>query len=195
MRRPLDVAIAAVALIVCAPALLVVIVLVRLSGRGPVIFRQERIGRDGQPFEIMKFRTMRAGAAGLSITTQHDHRITRVGRWLRATKIDEIPQLVNVLIGDMSLVGPRPELARYVDLWPETARSEILRVRPGITDPASIAFRNESAILSAADDPERCYVEEILPRKVELYRRYVAERSTSGDLRILGRTAVAVVKG
>jgi lipopolysaccharide/colanic/teichoic acid biosynthesis glycosyltransferase len=127
------------------------------------------------------------------VTTANDARITRVGRLLRRTKLDEVPQLLNVLIGDMSLVGPRPEVPRYVAMYPEAARQEILGVRPGLTDLASIEFRNEQDLLALAPDPEWTYVNEIMPRKIALCRQYVRERSMLLDLRILARTVLAVM--
>jgi lipopolysaccharide/colanic/teichoic acid biosynthesis glycosyltransferase len=165
---------------------------VRLESRGPVLFRQMRVGRGGRPFEILKFRSMRIPAGrdpvGREITVSGDARITRVGAVLRQSKLDELPQLINVLKGEMSLVGPRPEVPRYVAMYPSAARAEILSVRPGITDEAAIEFRNESEILGSSEDPERTYVEEILPRKVSRYLCYVRYRSFPGDLLILART-------
>ena len=147
----------------------------------------------GKPFRIHKFRSMRASSGGPEVTTAGDARVTRVGAWLRKSKLDELPQLFDVLMGRMSLVGPRPEVARYVALWPQAERELILSVRPGITDPASIAFRNESELLAQADDPERYYREVLLPQKVAMYAEYVRTRSLLGDLRVLIATAWAVV--
>ncbi|MEV0724401.1 sugar transferase [Micromonospora purpureochromogenes] len=192
IKRSFDVVVAAVALVLCAPLLLAVAAAIKLEDRGPVLFRQERAGRRGRPFRIHKFRTMRDGP-GSAVTSDTDDRITRVGRFLRASKLDELPQFYDVLIGHMSLVGPRPEVRRYVDCWPSMARWRILSVRPGITDPASIAYRNESAELAGADRPEDYYVSVVLPRKVEMYVRYVETRSFLGDLRILLRTVQAVL--
>lgn len=195
MKRTLDLVVAWVGLLASSPVLLAAAVAVRLSSRGPILYRQERVGRGGVAFEILKFRTMRLDAAGPVVTVANDPRITTAGRVLRSTKLDELPQLWNVARGDMSLVGPRPEVARYVAMWPADAKDEILSVRPGITDPASIEFRRESEILAAAADPERHYVEVILPRKVELYREYVRSRSLTGDLRVLGETLRSVAGG
>lgn len=194
MKRLLDLVASAVGLVVTSPLMLVAALAVRLESPGPVIFRQERIGQFGKPFEILKFRTMRAGAPGAQVTTGDDPRITRVGSWLRSTKIDELPQLLNVLRGEMSLVGPRPEVPKYVAQWPEDARALVLSVRPGITDPASIEFRREAEVLAAVPDPERHYVEEILPRKVELYSEYVRTRTFRGDLRIVFATLRTVAE-
>ncbi|OZV81006.1 sugar transferase [Micromonospora echinospora] len=192
IKRLFDIVCAAVGLVLCAPLLLVIAVAIRWEDGGPVLFRQERTGRRGRPFHIHKFRSMRT-APGPEVTSDGDDRITRVGRLLRASKLDELPQLYDVLLGRMSLVGPRPEVRCYVDHWPSVARWRILSVRPGITDPASIAYRNESAELARADRPEEYYVSVVLPRKVELYVRYVETRSFLGDLLILARTVQAVL--
>lgn len=192
MKRLLDVVASAVGLVVASPLMLIAALAVRLESRGPVIFRQERVGRYGKSFIILKVRTMRADASGAQVTSGRDPRITRSGRWLRSTKLDELPQLVNVLRGEMSLVGPRPEVPEYVAQWPDTARDLVLSVRPGITDPASIEFRREAEELAEVDDPERHYVDVILPRKVSLYCDYVRARSLRGDIRIIVRTLRAV---
>ncbi|MFI6825240.1 sugar transferase [Micromonospora sp. NPDC050187] len=192
IKRLFDIVCATVGLVLCAPLLLVIAVAIRFEDGGPVLFRQERTGRRGRPFHIHKFRSMRA-APGPEVTSDGDDRITRIGRLLRASKLDELPQLYDVLLGRMSLVGPRPEVRCYVDHWPSVARWRILSVRPGITDPASIAYRNESAELARADRPEEYYVSVVLPRKVELYVRYVETRSFLGDLLILARTVQAVL--
>ncbi|GAA4994783.1 sugar transferase [Actinopolymorpha pittospori] len=192
MKRLFDVVVSAVMLVLLSPLLLVVAVLIKLSSPGPAFFRQERAGRHGRIFRIHKFRTMRK-VPGFAVTSDTDPRITAVGRILRATKLDELPQLFDVLAGTMSLVGPRPEVPRYVEHWPPAARPRILSVRPGITDPASIAYRNESAELALAPDPEEYYLSVVLPRKVEMYLAYVADRTWLGDLRILAQTACAVV--
>lgn len=195
MKRLLDITLAATALAITSPLLAVIGLLVRLDSRGPVIFRQCRVGRSGVLFDIFKFRTMRTDVEGPIVTAGDDARVTRVGRYLRATKLDELPQLVNVVRGDMSFIGPRPEVPQYVELWPPTAREVILSVRPGISDPASIAFRRESELLAEARDPERFYRETILPQKVDMYVAYVRSRSLIGDFRIAWRTLTAVVKG
>lgn len=194
MKRAFDVLASALGLVLTSPLLLVASLAVRLESGSPVIFRQERVGLRGRRFQILKFRTMRTDMPGAQVTTGHDPRITRSGRWLRSTKIDELPQLLNVLRGDMSLVGPRPEVPRYVAQWPEGTHEVVLSVRPGITDPASIEFRREAEELAAVDDPEKHYVEAILPRKVELYCDYVRTRSFAGDLRIIMRTLRTVAE-
>ena len=195
MKRLLDVVASAGGLVLASPLLLVAAMAVRLETSGPVIFRQVRVGRNGRTFEILKFRTMRTGVPGPQVTSGDDPRLTRSGRWLRSTKIDELPQLLNVLRGEMSLVGPRPEVPKYVALWPAEARDVVLSVRPGITDPASIVFRREAEELAAVEDPERHYVETILPRKVSMYCEYVRGRSIRGDVRILTATLRTVAEG
>lgn len=190
-KRLFDIACAATALLLLCPVLLAVALWVRLDSPGPVIFRQQRVGRGGRLFSIFKFRTMRVGAeaAGLPLTVGADARITRAGAWLRRSKVDELPQLVNVLWGDMSLVGPRPEVPRYVALYPADLRETVLSVRPGITDLASLAYRNESTLLAHSADPERTYAEEILPAKLRCACQYVHTRTLWLDLKILVQTA------
>lgn len=189
MKRLLDVAIAGVALVLLAPLCLVLAVAVRVSSPGPVLFRQERVGRNDEPFEILKFRSMKVSAGGPAVTVGGDDRITRVGAFLRDHKLDELPQLWNVLTGDMSLVGPRPEVREYVDMWTAEERRVILSVRPGITDPASLLMFDESEVLARAQDPMAFYVEEILPQKTKMYVNYVVTRSLMGDLGIMLQTA------
>lgn len=193
-KRAFDLVAAGLGLVVLSPVFAAAAVAVKVDDpSGPVFFRQVRVGLGGREFRILKFRSMRAAPGGPEVTSASDDRITRAGRFLRRTKLDELPQLVNVAVGDMSLVGPRPEVPRYVAQWPAAARTEILSVRPGITDPGSIAFRHEEAELAAAADPERYYVDEILPRKVALYVEYVRTRTFLGDLRIILATFAAVV--
>ena len=194
-KRAFDVASSAIGLVVLSPVFLGVAAAIKLTDGGPVFFRQERVGMGGQVFRIHKFRSMRVANEGALVTSANDSRITRVGAFLRRSKLDELPQLIDVLVGDMSVVGPRPEVPRYVELWGEEARREILSVRPGITDPAAIAFRNEQDELAAADDPERHYVEVFLPKKVAMYRDYVQHRSFAGDLAVIARTFAAIVRG
>lgn len=192
-KRLFDVSCAAVGLVVSSPVLLLVAVAVRLDSPGPVLFRQVRMGRHGRTFRIRKFRTMRTGAGGPSVSAQGDQRITRVGAVLRRTKVDELPQLVDVLIGQMSLVGPRPEVPEYVELWGVEAKSAILSLRPGITDPASLLFRHEADQLALVPDPETHYVRVLLPQKVALYVDYVATRTFRGDVAVLFRTLWVVL--
>lgn len=161
-KRLFDILCSALGLLVLSPVLLLTALAVGLSSPGGVLFRQERVGRNGVPFTIYKFRSMRTDNAGLKITTSGDSRITPVGRVLRKTKLDELPRLLNVLKGDMSFVGPRPEVREYTDLYTEEQR-QVLLVRPGITGLASIRFRNENDLLDASSDPNRTYIEKIMP--------------------------------
>lgn len=196
MKRLFDVTVALVLLVVLTPLLVAIAMACLVSNRGHVLFSQDRVGRQGRIFRIWKFRTMRVSDAAdaRQVTADDDARITRLGRVLRATKLDELPQLYNVLVGDMSLVGPRPEVPRYVAYWPPAARERILSVRPGITDPASIRYRHESAELALSPDPEHYYVHVILPRKVSMYLEYVQARSFLGDVRLLWLTAEALLR-
>lgn len=194
-KRVFDVVAAASGLILLAPALLAIALWIRLDSPGPALFRQRRVGRFGRHFDIYKFRTMADRPDdGRQLTVGGDPRITRAGRFLRRTKLDELPQLLNVLEGTMSLVGPRPEVPRYVDRYPPTVRQTVLSVAPGITDLAAILYKDENDILGRAQDPERAYVETILPVKLEYYQRYVRERSFWLDLRIIFRTLAAILK-
>lgn len=186
IRRAFDVTAAVLGLVVLSPIFLVVAVAIRTTSPGPVFFRQERIGLGGRPFRIHKFRTMRQDAerVGGSLTVGADPRITPVGRFLRASKIDELPQLIDVVRGEMALVGPRPEVARYVDRY-TPAQRVALAVRPGITDPASIAYRDESEVLARAEDPERVYVDEIMPHKLALNLAYQRRRTLVSDIGVI----------
>jgi len=195
MKRIFDVIASAMGLIVSSPLMLIVAGLVKLDSPGPVLFRQERVGMHGRPFKILKFRTMHADHGGSGITARDDGRITRTGSWLRSTKLDELPQLINVVRGEMSLVGPRPELPEYVAHWSAAARASVLTVRPGITDPASIQFRRESEMLAEVDDPQGYYLEVLLPQKVALYELYVAQQSFTSDCKVIGRTLMSVIRG
>ncbi|MDN4056135.1 sugar transferase [Massilia sp. YIM B02763] len=194
-KRLFDIVAAGTGLLLLAPLLLALALWIRLDSPGPALFRQVRVGRHGVPFEILKFRTMVAGAErGPQLTTGGDARITRVGRFLRRSKLDELPQLLNVLLGSMSLVGPRPEVPRYVACYPPEVRRTVLSVAPGITDWAAILYKDENDILARAEDPERAYLDTILPAKLCWYERYVRERSFWVDLRILLRTLAAIVR-
>ena len=197
-KRLFDLIFAGAALLLFSPLLLGIALWIKLDSAGPVFFRQQRVGRFGVPFRIHKFRTMRhdatahARALGSLLTVGADPRITRAGRSLRAAKLDELPQLLDVLAGTMSLVGPRPEVPRYVAMYPAALRDKVLSVRPGITDPASIEYRDESALLAAAADPERMYVEQVMPAKLRRAVRYVDERSLLGDVRVIAATVRAL---
>jgi lipopolysaccharide/colanic/teichoic acid biosynthesis glycosyltransferase len=186
-KRAFDLAASSVALLLLWPLFAVVALLVRVTSRGPAFFRQERLGRGGRPFRIWKFRTMTANASGRAITAAGDARVTRIGRLLRRTKIDELPQLLNVWLGDMSFVGPRPEVPRYLPYYAADDRL-VLAVRPGITDPASIHFRDEEELLGRFADPERAYTEAILPYKLSLSRDYVSSQSLGGDVALIFKT-------
>lgn len=196
VKRAMDVLLSATGLALLSPVLLACAAAIKLDSPGPALYRQVRVGRGGREFRIFKLRTMTDGAdgRGMQITVGGDARITRVGAVLRKYKLDELAQLLNVLRGEMSFVGPRPEVPRYVRLYSQAQR-KVLLVRPGITDPASIAYRNENDLLAQSDDPERTYVEEIMPAKLELNRRYIVEFSLLGDLRLIGRTIRAVAGG
>ena len=180
---------ALVAFLLALPLLAVLCVAIRLESPGPALFRQERVGRGGRPFRIHKFRTMRVDAERHGqLTVGTDARITRVGAFLRAHRLDELPQLIDVVRGTMSLVGPRPEVPRYVAHYPAALKDVVLSVRPGITDPASLRFRNESAQLAAAADPEREYIDVILPAKLACAADYAAHASLWTDLGVVLRT-------
>ena len=194
-KRLFDLLAAGAGLLLLAPLLAAVALWIKLDSPGPVFFRQQRVGRHGVPFRIHKFRTMAhapAAPAGPLLTVGADARITRAGRFLRRTKLDELPQLLDVLAGTMSLVGPRPEVPRYVALYPPALRAKVLSVRPGITDPASLLYRDEGEVLGRAADPEREYVEVLLPAKLRCSAQYVDGRSLAGDLRLIGRTVRAM---
>lgn len=193
-KRIFDVAVALLGVVLMLPVLLLAAVLVKLDSPGPVLFRQVRVGRGGRLFRIRKFRTMRATEyTEMQVTVAGDKRITRVGKLLRATKIDELPQLLDVLSGSMSLVGPRPEVPKYVELYPDDLRRQILSVRPGITDFASIRFRHENELLASASDPEAAYRDAILPAKLALAAEYVRTRTFLIDLLIIWNTLAVVL--
>ncbi|WOB09441.1 sugar transferase [Piscinibacter gummiphilus] len=187
-KRLFDLVLSACGLLLLSPLLLAIAVWVKLDSPGPVFFRQERIGRHGVPFRIHKFRTMAHGGQGALITVGADRRITRAGAFLRRAKLDELPQLIDVLLGEMSLVGPRPEVPRYVAMYPAGLRDKVLSVRPGITDVASLEYRDESERLSKADDPEQEYVNVVMPAKLRLAAQYVDRASLAFDLQLILRT-------
>lgn len=189
-KRAFDLLGAALALVLLCPLLLLLALVIRLDSPGPVFFRQERVGRFGRPFRIHKFRSMveQAPALGPPLTVGSDARITRSGRWLRRTRLDELPQLIDVLRGDMSLVGPRPEVPRYVQHYPPDLRERALAVRPGITDPSSLANLDEAARLAAAADPEREYIQHILPLKLAAAVDYAEQATLWSDLGVIART-------
>lgn len=191
-KRVFDILASATGLVLLSPAFLVIGLAVVLESGPPALFRQTRVGRGGELFTIHKFRTMRP-AAGSRITASGDPRVTRVGAFLRRTKLDELPQLWDILRGVMSFVGPRPEVPDMLAHYPPAEREKLLSVRPGITDLATLEFRDEEAILAGAVDVERVYLEKVVPRKLALATRYVDSRSFALDMRILGRTLAALV--
>lgn len=180
----------AAALLAGAPAFIAIAIAIKATSPGPVLFRHERVGKDFVPFDVLKFRTMRNDIEGAQITTAGDPRITKVGRVLRQYKLDELPQLVNVLRGEMSIVGPRPEVQRYVEL--EGGYQMVLTARPGLTDPASLTYRHEQELLEEQDDAEAFYVGELLPEKVRLSVDYVENQSFVGDLKLIAETLKAI---
>lgn len=194
-KRTFDAALAALGLIVVSPVLAAIAIAIKTGSKGPLLYRGRRVGLDGVPFEMLKFRTMVVDAdkIGGSSTPEDDPRVTPIGKKLRRYKLDELPQLLNVLKGDMSFVGPRPQVQWAVDLYTPEER-EILRVRPGITDEASLKFSNEAEILKGSTDPDKDYIEKIHPEKMRLSLEYVRHRSFSGDLSIIARTAGAIFK-
>jgi len=189
MKRIFDIVVSLVGLICFLPLLLLVAVLIKLDSRGPIFFRQQRIGMGFRPFQIFKFRTMinNAQSRGGLITSANDTRITRVGGILRKTKVDEFPQLINVLRGDMTFVGPRPEVPEFVELF-RRDYEEILTVRPGITDLASLKYRDEAAVLSQCDNPQEEYLRHVLPDKINLNKEYIKRSSFFFDLILILKT-------
>lgn len=193
-KRSLDIACSGAGLVLLSPLLAVVALAVRFSSQGPALFRQRRVGRDGRAFDILKFRSMRPDVGGPAITASGDRRVTSLGRFLRGTKLDELPQLWNVLVGDMSLVGPRPEVPEFVARFPADY-ARILAVRPGITDFAALEYLDEEAVLASSADPESTYLERVLPAKIAFYHRYLERMSLRTDLGILMRTVAALLRG
>jgi lipopolysaccharide/colanic/teichoic acid biosynthesis glycosyltransferase len=194
--RPLDFVFSLTGLIVLSPLFLLVALLVKLTSKGPVFYLQNRVGKGGRDFRVYKFRTMYTDAdkKGLLTVGGKDKRVTNVGYYLRRFKLDELPQLLNVLAGDMSIVGPRPEVRRYVDLY-TTEQRKVLSVRPGITDYASIAYRNENDLLATAANPEEMYIREIMPKKIDLNFNYINNRSIKTYFTIIIKTLSTSVKG
>ena len=195
-KRAMDVVLSGAALLLLWPLFLLIALAIVIDDPGPVFYRQVRVGRGGKEFRIFKFRSMITDAEkkGLQITVGRDSRITRVGALLRKTKLDELAQLLNVFAGEMSFVGPRPEVPKYVNLYTPYQR-QVLLVRPGITDYASIAYRNENDLLEGAQDPERMYIDEIMPAKIELNMKYLHEISPLADIRLILSTVAAVIRG
>lgn len=193
-KRLFDLFFAGIGICLLFPLFLVMAIWVKIDSKGPVFFRQERVGRDGKIFRIHKFRTMSVNAEkmGLQITVGQDSRITKSGFFLRKYKLDELPQLIDVVLGDMSLVGPRPEVPRYVEAYPAECRSKALSVRPGVTDWASIEFKDESSILGSSQSPEEDYIEKILPIKLKYHMQYVDSASFLEDVKIIFLTLKAI---
>jgi lipopolysaccharide/colanic/teichoic acid biosynthesis glycosyltransferase len=192
MKRLFDLVASPIGLLVLSPVMLFAALLIKLDSRGPVLFKQQRIGRDFCPFWIYKFRTMReATHTTSSLTIGADQRITRIGKYLRASKIDELPQLLNVLKGDMSLVGPRPEVPRYVELF-RPDYEKILTVRPGLTDLASLKYSDEASILGESLNPEKDYVARLLPDKIRLAKEYIERSSFAFDVKLIVETIIKI---
>ena len=195
MKRLFDIVASGLGLVFLSPLFLILAIWIKLDSSGSVFYRQVRVGRWNKDFRIFKFRSMRVGADKGSLVTigGHDPRITRSGYFIRKFKFDELPQLINVFLGDMSLVGPRPEVRHYVDYW-TPAQMHVLDVRPGITDPASIKFRNENELMEKAEDPEKYYIEVIMQEKIKLYLEYVEKHSFWYDLGLIFKTFWVIVK-
>jgi lipopolysaccharide/colanic/teichoic acid biosynthesis glycosyltransferase len=194
MKRIFDIVASGLGLVVLSPLFLILAIWIKLDSKGPVFYRQVRVGLHNKDFRIFKFRSMRVGADKGSLVTigGHDPRVTRSGYFIRKFKFDELPQLINVFVGDMSLVGPRPEVRHYVDYWTQE-QMHVLDVRPGITDPASIKFRNENELMEQAEDPEKYYIEVIMQEKIKLYLEYVEKHSFLYDIGLIFKTFWVIV--
>jgi len=194
LKRIFDITLSLFGLIILLPFMLIIAILIKIDSKGPVFFKQIRVTKNGKEFKIFKYRTMRVGSDKYSqITVGKDGRITKIGSFLRKYKLDEIPQLINVLIGDMSLVGPRPEVPKYVALYTDEQK-EILKVRAGITDYASIEFSDENDLLASEEEPEKAYIEKIMPKKIELNKKYLSEVSILTDIKIILLTIKKILK-
>ena len=194
LKRIFDITLSLFGLIILLPFMLIIAILIKIDSKGPVFFKQIRVTKNGKEFKIFKYRTMRVGSDKYSqITVGKDDRITKIGSFLRKYKLDEIPQLINVLIGDMSLVGPRPEVPKYVALYTDEQK-EILKVRAGITDYASIEFSDENDLLASEEEPEKAYIEKIMPKKIELNKKYLSEISILTDIKIILLTIKKILK-
>lgn len=194
MKRIFDIVASGLGLLAFSPIFIILAIWIKLDSKGPIFYRQVRVGRHNKDFRIFKFRSMRVGSDKGSLVTigGRDPRITRSGYFIRKFKLDELPQLINVFIGDMSLVGPRPEVRHYVDYWTEE-QMHVLDVRPGITDPASIKFRNENELLETAEDPEKYYIEVIMQEKIKLYLEYVKKTSFWYDIKLIFKTFWVII--
>lgn len=194
MKRFLDIVSSFLVMVLLSPLWLVMALLIVCESRGGVFYKQVRVGKDNKDFYLYKFRTMRTGSdsKGLLTVGERDSRITRVGYFLRKYKLDEFPQLINVLKGDMSIVGPRPEVRKYVDMY-TPAQMRVLSVRPGLTDLASIQYVHENELLAASDDPEKTYIEEVMPAKLQLNLEYIDNQSVIGDVKLILQTFAAIL--
>ena len=195
MKRFFDIVFSLTGIIILIPVYLLIAFAISIDSKGGVIYKQKRTGKANIPFDVLKFRTMRPDsfAKGALTVGSRDPRITGVGYYLRKYKLDELPQLFNVLFGEMSFVGPRPEVKKYTDVY-NAKQLEVLSVRPGITDYASIKFRNENDLLSASDDPEKLYIDEIMPEKLKLNLNYIHDNNVFKDIKIIFDTFVAIIK-
>lgn len=195
IKRIFDIVASATGLILLSPILILIAICIKLDSKGPVFFKQVRVGKNKQLFKIYKFRTMVTDAErlGKQITIGNDSRITKIGKFIRKCKLDELPQLINVVKGEMSLVGPRPEVPRYVELY-DKYQEQILLVRPGITDYASIEFRNENELLGISSNPEITYINEVMPTKIDLNMKYIEKISLYEDIKLIFATLIAIAK-
>lgn len=195
MKRLFDLFFSTIGIILLSPFFIIIAILIKFDSKGTILYKQERIGKKGIPFNVLKFRTMvpDAFAKGALTVGSRDPRVTNVGYYLRKYKLDELPQLFNVLFGDMSFVGPRPEVKKYTDLYNEVQR-KVLSVKPGITDYASIKFRNENDLLAVSDNPEKLYIEEIMPQKLDLNMKYINDNHVFKDIQIIFETFYAIIK-
>ena len=194
LKRIFDITLSLFGLIILLPFMLIIAILIKFDSKGTIFFKQIRVTKDGKEFKIFKYRTMKVGSDKYSqITVGQDERITKIGSFLRKYKLDEIPQLINVLIGDMSLVGPRPEVPKYVALYTDEQK-EILKVRAGITDYTSIEFSDENDLLASEKNPEEAYIEKIMPKKIELNKKYLSEISVLTDIKIILLTIKKILK-
>ena len=196
LKRIFDFCLALVLLILFLPLFVLIAILIKIDSKGAVFFRQQRGGKDCEYFDILKFRSMteKINNDDKDFDPGSSMRVTSVGKLLRKSKMDELPQLINVIYGEMSMVGPRPEVRQYIESYPERWE-HILSVKPGITDPASVVFRDEEEILAASDNPEKEYLENVLPKKLDLYERYVNHITLFGDLKVIFNTVIAVIAG
>ncbi|MEA3447363.1 MAG: sugar transferase [Bacteroidota bacterium] len=194
VKRLFDIIFSFIGLIICSPVFIMLGIAICLDSHGGIFFKQQRVGKNGKLFSIYKFRSMRTGSdkKGQLTVGSNDRRITKTGRFIRKYKLDELPQLINVLIGNMSVVGPRPEVPKYVSMYSDEQR-KVLQVKPGITDYASIEYANENDLLASSTDPENTYINEIMPDKLALNRKYIQEKNLITDIKILIKTVTRVL--